>query len=85
MKKFIVFAGIKTDNFKLQSLKGLEFEGEEKALEYAKEYAEDLYNLNPVLDVVELMLLSGVDEETALIEFQRQMNENIKFYVEEVK
>lgn len=84
MKKFSINASIKTDNHFTVFKKVLEFENEEKAIEYAKETAKEMYYLNPLFDIVEIKLVRRVGEDEAFKIFNKQMEENIRYSAKEV-
>lgn len=82
--KFNIFAGIEQEDYYLHIIEGVLLESIDEAKKCAREYAEELYQLNPVRDVLEIMDKEDVDEDTAQILFKLDMIRKTTYYVEEL-
>jgi hypothetical protein len=83
-KKFNLYAGIAQNQYNLEVEKDHMFETVEEALGEAKLFAEDLYQLEPVRDVSEIMKEEKVSEDEAYTIFFNHMNESIMWFAEEI-
>lgn len=82
--KFNILAGLKQEHFNLSAIENEKFDLIAEAIEYAREHAESLYQLNPVRDILEIMKEDKVSEDVATLTFKLEMFRNIIYYVEEL-
>jgi len=84
-RRFNIYASIKTDNYKINEVKNMQFDSKEEALKYAEEFALELYNLNPILDMTELIKIHKIKYEPfALDWYNREAKKNVEFFIEEI-
>lgn len=83
MTIFNVGAGIEPEKYNIHILQKQQFTSVKEALEFAKSFAEGIYNHNPKRDIFDIMKEEKTDEDTALSIFKEEMKNNIIYFVEE--
>lgn len=85
MRRFNLVAGIAHESFKLHYVKDVLFKTTEDALKEAREFAEELYYLNPKRDIVEISRENkGALDDDMLFMFKLEMFRQISWSVEEL-
>lgn len=85
MRKFNLVAGIAHEHFELNYVRDVFFNSTDEALKEAKEFAEELYYLNPKRDMVEIAKENkGALDDDVFFVFKLEMFRQIAWSVEEL-
>ena len=84
MKKYNLYAGMKSEHYNLHKLEAMEFATLAEAKLYCEEFAESLYYWNPDRDILEIMAQDNRTEDEAEVIFIKEMLNSIIYHLEEL-
>lgn len=72
MNTYNIYVGIEQENFKWHVENNVKLKNDADAIEYAKDFAKELYQMNPTRDVLEILNEENVDEDVAYLIFKSE-------------
>ena len=83
LNTYEIEASIQTDNYKTHKAK-VQYKTMEEAQKYAESFARGLYYFNPVIDIMEYMMIANVDYERAEELFNKDLEKNVLYSVKKM-